>query len=345
MIEPREIKEHVFFKNIQATIWPVSNLRKWLSLGFGILLIVWLSAQVDLSSAVDIFREISIPNLVIGFVLYLVSFYLRAARFKILLPADIPLRELFPIVLVHYTALNIIPARLGELSYVYLLNKHNHVSTGTSVSSLLLARVFDLLALTAIFFTTLNFLPLPAPWLRTISIIAAGFLLAAIGVLFLILMYKEKCLRWFQAAIEKMRWDRYKLIQSISKESENVVRSFRHIESWMQAGKAFAVSLGIWLSILGINYVVLQAFGAGLSYIKVVVGGTLIILLTIIPVDLFSGFGVRSMSWKVLFEALGASRDVAIVSAFGSKVVTTFYLFLLGAYGLWKVSKKHEDLS
>lgn len=94
----------------------------------------------------------------------------------------------------------------------------------------------------------------------------------------------------------------------------------------------------------GVNYVLFRAFNILLSYIEVVLASTFIILLTVIPFQVFSGLGIRSMTWTVIAGAMGIAKNTAIVSALGSRIISTLFLFILGAYGLWKLSRLKDGI-
>ena len=319
----------------------VKHIPKLLSLGSGVLLICWLIAQLDFSSARLILQDISILPIVIGFFFYLISFYLRAKRFSILLAFEGGLKSIFPIVLVHYTALNIIPARLGELSYVYLLKKFHQIPPGSSVSTLLSARVFDQIAISTLFLLSLGIVDMRTPWLRTVSWIVGSSLLISVVCLLLVLAYKHLCLRLLKKLIFRLKWENSPIIQRIMTLLEEILTGFDEIKSRRKTVLVFSLSLLIWLSILSVNYFVWKAFQIPLSYFEVVLSSTFLILLTVIPFQVFSGLGIRSITWTVVAGAMGVGKNAAIVSALGSRIISTLFLFILGAYGLWKISQRY----
>ena len=76
----------------------------------------------------------------------------RAFRYRLLITADNveqapSIWHLYLVTLVRNMTVDMLPARLGELSYVAMLNRGYNVSTQTCVSSLAFSFVFDLVAL------------------------------------------------------------------------------------------------------------------------------------------------------------------------------------------------------
>jgi uncharacterized protein (TIRG00374 family) len=249
------------------------------------------------------------------------------------------MNHLFPIVLVHYTALNIIPARLGELSYVYLLKKVNNVSTGYSVSSLIMARVFDQTAISLLFLFSALFANLPSQWLKTLSLAVGGFLIVICVVVIVILAFKELCVNWLKKLMRRLKWDEYKIVQLIIRTIDEIVIAFKGIQVKKNVGKIFGLSLLIWLSIFSVNYTLLKAFDVPLSYVEIVLASTFIIMLTVLPFQLLNGLGIHETTWTFIALTLGVPKNVAIVSAFGTHILSIVFLLIFGIFGVWRITK------
>ncbi|MCP4371864.1 MAG: flippase-like domain-containing protein [Deltaproteobacteria bacterium] len=333
----QETSKTFSLRELFTHVKPATNIAKLLSLGFGIILISWLLAQLEWKATFEILRNVPISLLFFGFLCYAASFYLRAARFKLLLPQNKQIAHLFPIVLVHYTALNIIPARLGELSYVYLLKKVNNISTGYSLASLVLARVFDQIAISFLFLISLGFVTLPSHWLKNLSLLIGGLLITTCGMLLLILAYKEKCVLFLKHCIRMFGWDRYNVVQRVIHEIEGVVAAFRESRIKNYPGKILGTSLVIWISIFSLNYLLLKAFHVHLSYVEVILTSTVIILLTVLPLQILSGFGIRETTWVFIAMTLGVPRRIAITAVLGTRIISTIFLCLFCLYGLWRL--------
>lgn len=333
----QESLKYFSVKDMFGRITPAMNRTKLLSLLLGVMLMSWLLSQLEWNATLDILRRVPLSLLLLGFVCYAVSFYLRALRFKYLLPAEMNRDHLFPIVLIHYMALNIIPARLGELSYVYLLKRINEVPTGYSISNLLLARVFDQFAIASLFLLAVGWVDLPGQWLDLVSLGVGIFFLITLVMLMAILICKEQVLHWIQRIFHRLKWDQRSFLQKVLQTLESMVSALREIQVKKQAVRIFALSLLIWVCIFSLNYVLLLAFHVPLTYIEVVLSSTFLILLSLLPLRAFSMIGVHETTWVFIAIALGVSRNVAITAAFGTHILSTLYLFVFGGYGLWKV--------
>ena len=315
-------------------------LPKLLSAGFGIILLSWLISQVEWSYTVNTIRHIPLSLLLLAFVCYGGSFYLRAIRFKLLLPSLKKKDSLFHIILVHYTALNIVPARLGELSYVYLVKKVYNVPTGFSVSSLVLARVFDQIAISLLFLLSTFFVDISSAWMKTLTLLVTVLLFLSVFLLILLIMYKEYCASWLKRILQRMHLDRYRLIQRGMTEIDNVVAALADLPRTRSFGAIFGLSVCIWICIFTVNFLLFQAFHVPLSYIEVVLASTFMILLTLLPIQVLSGIGIRETAWIFIAGALHVSRNVAITAILGSRIVSILFLAAFGMTGFLGIRQR-----
>ena len=106
-----------------------------------------------------LFREIAFEDLLVrieainwlyifpAFFCYLLANISRSYRFNILLDERVGISQFLPITLVHNFFNALLPFRIGELSYFYLIKKyHADINLGVAAFSFLSARVFDVLS-------------------------------------------------------------------------------------------------------------------------------------------------------------------------------------------------------
>ncbi|MFM7056261.1 MAG: lysylphosphatidylglycerol synthase transmembrane domain-containing protein [Planctomycetota bacterium] len=111
-----------------------------------------------------------------------VFYWLKAARWKWLLNPTKRLTtgELFRPVIVGFAANSVLPAHLGEFVRVYLVNRKHGVSSGTVLSTIVLERILDVIAILLLFGVGLLFAPsMPEDYRRGATVVA-GF--ASCGV-------------------------------------------------------------------------------------------------------------------------------------------------------------------
>jgi hypothetical protein len=106
----------------------------------------YLLRNVDLDEFSRIASNVPAWSLVLAFSLYLLLNFWRSLRFRIPLKRDeVPLRILFPITLYHNFLVRTLPFRTGELAYITLLRQYLRQPVSDGFSSLLGARLFELL--------------------------------------------------------------------------------------------------------------------------------------------------------------------------------------------------------
>ena len=112
------------------------------------LLLYW----INFSDIIKTLTNISPIGLVVGFGLYILTYFFRAVRFHILLNREVGIKDLFNIICIHNMVNNLLPARTGELSYVYLLKKRHNKTVGVGAATLIIARLFDIITILILFF-------------------------------------------------------------------------------------------------------------------------------------------------------------------------------------------------
>ncbi|MBN1121525.1 MAG: flippase-like domain-containing protein [Anaerolineae bacterium] len=122
------------------TLWTLAGL------GFSLILVVYLIGQADLPMLVERIKSIEIWKLGVALLLYLGQNLFRAFRYRALLDRrDIPISRLYPITLYHNLLVRILPMRTGEVSYVTMLRRYLKQPISEGVSSLVGARIFELI--------------------------------------------------------------------------------------------------------------------------------------------------------------------------------------------------------
>jgi len=306
---------------------------KILTLIITVILVALLFTQIDLKDVITTLQNINPIYLLAGFMVYTCSYFFRAWRFHILLNREVGLKDLFDIECVHNAVNNLLPARTGELSYVYLLKRINNKTTGEGIATLVVARIFDLIALIILFFiATFLIIAIPKIILDALWIIAifAFFLLI---ILVLILTRGEKFVTGVQNVVRKLHCENNRGVNYLIRKGFETVESLDKI----QMKKSFAALIASSLLIWGFNYFIVYLLMIGMNFqisiLLVILGGTFILLTTVLPIQGIAGFGTTETIWTLVFVPLGLSLDQAIISGFCYHIVIILYFMILGIYG------------
>ncbi|MBU1879487.1 MAG: flippase-like domain-containing protein, partial [Chloroflexi bacterium] len=168
--------------------------RRFLSwpnlIGFlvGLVLLGFLLSQLDLEATVRLLAQTDGTWFLVGCLLYLANNLARSYRFVRLTRAPLHrIPTMLGVVLAMSLANQVLPARLGELSYVYLAHKSQSLPVGQGLVSLLIARLFDLVAIGLLFVLgagpLLGQLPTPALTYFWIALVSMALVVGVIGAL------------------------------------------------------------------------------------------------------------------------------------------------------------------
>jgi uncharacterized protein (TIRG00374 family) len=306
---------------------------KILALLITVVLLALLFTQIDLNDVITTLQNINPIYLLAGFMVYMCSYFFRAWRFHILLNREVGIKDLFDIECVHNAVNNLLPARTGELSYVYLLKRINNKTTGEGVATLVVARIFDLIALIILFFiATFLIITIPKIILDALWIIAI-FAFFLFIILVLILTRGKKFVTGVQNVVRKLHCENNRGVNYLIRKGFETVESLDKI----QMKKSFAALIASSLLIWGFNYFIVYLLMVGMNFqisiLLVILGGTFILLTTVLPIQGIAGFGTTETIWTLVFVPLGLSLDQAIISGFCYHIVIILYFTILGLYG------------
>ena len=137
------------------------NWQLWIGIAITTLFIAVLLYRVRFEEVILTVRQANYLFVVPAIGIYFVAIYFRALRWRyILSPLErIPVKTLFVVVIIGYTANNLLPARLGEIVRAYYLARKSPVRDGTALATIAVERIYDgvtLLALGSIAITLLG---------------------------------------------------------------------------------------------------------------------------------------------------------------------------------------------
>jgi uncharacterized membrane protein YbhN (UPF0104 family) len=119
-----------------------------LSLTISVILIGVLFSKIEIDDFIQTFARIYCPALLTFILIALGAAVLRAWRYKWLLhPQPIEWRDVFLVTFIRNLFVDLFPARIGSLSYIYVLNRSMKYSFEAAASSFVVAFIYDFLTL------------------------------------------------------------------------------------------------------------------------------------------------------------------------------------------------------
>jgi len=318
------------------------NTKKMIFTGLvTIVLIGILLSQIDPGTVWSTLGSVNPVFIVIGFILYILMFILRSIRMSIILEGKVPIKNLLQILFVHNLFNNIVPARLGELSFIYFLKEKENLPINYGLSSLMVARIFDLLGIAFLFILSF-YLVGDLPIFITNCLILIGVL---IGMIFLfitlLLFYNERFLKFVQGFTSKTRLDRIKYTRMALEKSEETLENFKIIKSRYVIVSSFILSIFIWLLASMITHMFLMEMEIYLSIWKILIASGILVITTVLPIHSVGGFGTIESIWTATYVALGVSTHMAISSGFGIHLIIVLYFLILGGAGILWMKMDH----
>jgi len=148
-----------------------------LSFALSIVLILVLLSFIDTEDLTKTFTEIDYSYLLVFIAIALFAAGLRAWRYKLLLyPHSISWRNIILVTLIRNLFVDLFPARIGSLSYIYILNKRLNFSFEVATSTFVVAIMFDFLTLSPFLILSIFAVGLGTTAISTLSLLIFSFL-------------------------------------------------------------------------------------------------------------------------------------------------------------------------
>jgi uncharacterized membrane protein YbhN (UPF0104 family) len=315
-----------------------------LSLAVSAVFVVILFSQVRAQDFGRILRAIYLPALLIYMAVSLVSTWLRAWRYKWLLaPEKIGWGNMFLVTFIRNSFDDLLPARLGSLSYVYVLNKRLGFSFESAASTFVVAIVFDFLTL----YPFLIGATLAVGWGS--ELIPAGALLAAalfFFALFAVIIWKliplsRLILKALAAVLKAFGWSGRPKAQAAAEKLKKTIECLEVIRRRRIYGRLFGLSLlirlGKYASLFVLFFALIRSQGfalSDLSFGKVILGVTGAEMTSALPIKGLAGFGTWESAWAVALRLMRFDPQLAVLSGLGIHLLTNLFEYSLGLASL-----------
>lgn len=317
---------------------------KKLSIILGLLIsiaAVWLSVKgIDWGKLGPILAHSNYWYLVPGVAAIMISIYLRAFRWRLLLHPrrDLSIRQLFWGLGIGYLFLNLLPVRAGELARVFAVEKTQHIPKAQGVSSILVERVLDVFAVLLLFVLVTPFVNMP-DWLAdsAFAVFAVFTVITALLMVLSLAKVKRVVVRILQAIpfVGKLAWP------SIV---ENLGVGFAVLRNPKVLLGAFAYSLICWLLIALATWCALVGTGASNSLTVAIFSLCTTTLSLVIPstpgsIGVYHYFAILSLT------VLGINREVAFSFAILAHAVNYITVAAFGVIALFASGLRISDFA
>ncbi len=289
-----------------------------------ILAVYYTMRNVSVSELMESFRHVNYIWLLPAFVMMCLTYVARAIRWRVLL---LPVKEvktwdLFSPLMVGFMA-GVLPARAGELVRAYLLGKKFELSFASSLATIVVERLFDLILLLFLFSWILVFhgeiFDGDIAWsgisIRDLAfqfgVFSLALVLVLIAFIYLLTFHNERAISLVHWLVKPFpeKWQ-YNLIQMVEKFSQGL-GVFRNVRALVFIAVA---TVGVWALIILQYYPLYWAYElqdkSATSLVLLTV--MICILITVLPTPAFLG-SFNAGVLIALHEIMGET-EVATVS-------------------------------
>ena len=292
----------------------------------------------------SIVSAVSLGLVAVYLVCTLLQSLFRALRYNVLINASNPssapgLGHTYLVTVVRNMVVDLLPARLGELSYVAMMNRGYNVNGQTCVSSLVISFVFDLIALFCIIIGLLAYhltSGVPQNWMITAGISVLVISAVAFSLVFWGVNFFYGLMRKLPNSITTAKWASA-LINLTGKTSQS-------IETVRKSGilqQTFFLSLGVRIfKYMGL-YCLFRAV-VGPSFKEFTDIGILSVLAALLgaegaaslPIPAFMSFGTYESGGLFALTLLGFEKIQAFLTMLALHTWSQFVDYSVGGIGL-----------
>ena len=284
-------------------------------------------------------KQISATGVLLGLVFYLWSYVLIAARWKVLFTGHLGQglgvsRFLYlPITGAHQLYANFLPARTGDLTILYLAKKHLGVESPLGLTSLIVARALDFLALGIL---ALIFLA----WQHhNIALLHSGYLIFAVcltGVpvvgIFASFLWGKRIAAWLDHHVAP---DIHRSKQTLPVKLAMFFARALHILSERKSGGFYFKCLGISLLLMLVRIGLFSSFALysrdAVPPVAAILIGLSTLIASVIPVQGVFGMGAFEGGWVLGYVLAGYSTQQGLLTAVSAHLLIIVFLTGLGS--------------
>jgi uncharacterized protein (TIRG00374 family) len=333
---------------LRASAWS-KNSKFLVTLALSLLvtavIVILLLRLVSPDQILQLFQAPRLSYVALAFALYGLTYLFRAMRLRQFEQlVHVPLWKVFVVTSLHGFFNFVVPARLGELTLIYLLRKRHHISVGQGGAILLVTRLYDFISM------SLCLLGALLPYGLGQNGIGTGILISSAGLVFLLLLTVALAANRLWQLFMRL-WDHRAIcserairpwLQTVYTKFEEVGWVLQIADDPVFSTRLLLLSIAAWLSLFGTFWALLQAMGfQAFSLPEVVIGSTGAVLTNLLPVNAVGSWGTLEAGWTAGFAIIGMAADEGIASGFVVHLWTLLFAvtLALGSYLLSFISQ------
>lgn len=290
---------------------------------------------IDLARVWQEITRANIVWLIPGVIVYFLAVWGRTWRWHYLLrPLQaVPLRRLFPVVVIGYMGNNVYPFRAGEVIRAYVLKRNEGVKISSSLATIIVERIFDGLVMLIFVFVALPFSNIEQEWLRAMVIGGTLVFFTALAIFLVMAMRPAFARRVYNELINRLMFARFR--EPVRRIADHFMEGLESLRSPRDLFMTLVTSIFIWLTETTKYWFVMHAFNFEVSFFVLMLMTAVVNLATTLPgapghIGTFHGPGI------LILEAFGVNSEIAASYTFVLHAALWLPVTLLGFYYLFQ---------
>jgi len=328
--------------------------RRWAMLLLGLLvslIFLYIGLRgLKLSEVWDGMQDAQIAWLIPGIAVYFLAVWGRTWRWHYLLRPikAVPLKKLFPVVVIGYMGNNVYPFRAGEVIRAYVLKRNENVSISASLATIVVERIFDGLVMLIFVFVALPFADFKADWLRNIVIFSTLLFWGAFLVFLVMAMQPDRMQRIYTKLFERFLPE--KLAEVALRLADHFMTGLENLRRPRDLFMTLITSIFIWLTETTKYWFVMHAFDFEVSFFVLMVMTAVVNLATTLPsspgyVGTFDTPGIKTLAAYGVKESLAASYTLVLHAAVWLPITLLGFYYLYQQDLGWRDFRKAQEIS
>ncbi|MEA2130306.1 MAG: glycosyltransferase 2 family protein [Solirubrobacteraceae bacterium] len=257
------------------------------------------------------------------------ALWLRIVRWWVLFDPSSrpPLRAVGHAAFVGYFFNNILPVRAGEAARVIALYGKARTPRAETIGTVVIERVFDLLALLVLLFACYPLLP-EISWLKAAALLGIVLVAGVLVLVAVLVRYDERAVRWLLSPLRRLPGAG--VAERVEQAVENAMRGLVALRKPRVALRGMALTLASWV-MLGFSFWILTA---ALHLDVPVVAGMLVVVainLSLVLPSSPAALGVFEAATVVALRAFDVPRAEALSYALVLHLLNLVPFLVIGA--------------
>jgi uncharacterized protein (TIRG00374 family) len=320
-------------------------MRRWLYLAVGIGISIFFLdlglRGVQLDVVAERIADADLIWLAPGVAVYFLAVWGRTWRWHYLLRPlkAIPLRALFPVVVIGYMGNNVYPFRAGEVIRAYVLKRNEDVRITASLATIIVERIFDGLVMLMFVFVALPFAPIEQDWLRWIVVAGTLVFFGALGVFLFLAMRPALARRTYTWVIARIL--PRPMRQPVGRLADHFMEGLESLRRPRDLLMTLVTSAFIWLTETTKYWFVMHAFDFQVSFFVLMIMTAVVNLATTLPaapgyVGTFHGPGIRVLETFRVNHEIAAGYTIVLHAALWLPITLLGFVYLIQQGLSWR---------